>query len=149
MALTINPGAAWRGLLGGRTKERSQMVLVGTEDGRQVSKETSVNRACAVIEETETAYLLDPNNQFKDESDGRWYQWLGERSAVPICPIKPTGISNLTNLMEQIFRENFEATKDYMYQKAQKTSLGQRFVWLISALVVAAIAVFFITAMRK
>lgn len=147
--LTINLGAAWRGLRGGKTQERSQMVLVGTEDGRIVPTETDVRRACSIVEKAESAYLLDSANQFKNKADGRWYQFLGERSVIPICLLKNTPVEDLTALLNHILEEVFETAKDRMYRKARGSELWNRFAWLSSAIVIVALAVFMINTVWK
>jgi hypothetical protein len=87
MAFTIN----FRNIraLFGKTKVRSQMGLMATEDGRLLIVEIPVKRGCAVDDEKISAFLSDAQNLVKDETTGISYQLLGERSCVPICPIKP------------------------------------------------------------
>ena len=87
MAFTIN----FRNIraLFGKTKVRSQMGLMATEDGRLLIVEIPVKRGCAVDDDKISAFLSDAQNLVKDEITGISYQLLGERSCVPICPIKP------------------------------------------------------------
>ena len=144
MNITLNWKDAVRKLIGGKTKERSQLCLIGTEDGRLISIELDVLRACAVDERRESAYLLDASNQAKSRKDGKWYQLLGERSTLPIGLFHETSTKDLKSLVRDIYREAKEATKDKKYREAKENKLWVRFTWLVSMIVVAAIVLVFL-----
>ena len=124
MAFTINFGNIRT--LFGKTKVRSQMSLIATDYGRLLPVEIPVNRdgGCAVDDDKIKAFLLDAENLVKDETTGISYQLLGERSCVPICPIKPreqfkrkhgaadktkTGDIGLWDLMKGVFHDSWVA----------------------------------------
>lgn len=91
----------------GKTKTRSQMGLIGTEDGRLAIREVPVLKGCAADNTVCSAWLLDSANQMQDESTGVWYQLWGERSTIPICPVRETKVKDLEKLMQSIFRESW------------------------------------------
>jgi hypothetical protein len=72
----------------GKTKTRSQMCLVATEDGRLLPVEIPVRKGCAADDDRISAWLIDHENQVKDEITGLWYQIVGERSSAPVCLFK-------------------------------------------------------------
>jgi hypothetical protein len=72
----------------GKTKKRSQMCLVASEDGRLIPVEILVRKGCAVDDEKVSAFLLDADNQVRDEATNLSYQLVGERTCVPICLLK-------------------------------------------------------------
>lgn len=146
MPISINPDfkGATRKLMGGKTKQRSQLCLVGTEDGRLVPPEFDVLRACAVDSSTESAYLLDAGNQFRNRDDGKWYQLIGERSTLPICLLRETPVTDLKKLIEEIFKESKEATKDRKYREAKEGKNWNRFTWLVAMIVCTAMVLVFL-----
>jgi hypothetical protein len=97
-------------LLFGKTKVRSQMLLVATEDGRLVPEETPARKGCAVDDDKLSAFLLDASNLVKDEVSGIAYQLVGERSCAPICLLNP--------------REDFKRKKTFVDGKLQTSEEG-------------------------
>lgn len=81
----------------GKTKTRSQMLLMKTNDGRLVEREVPVMCGCAIDEDLCGGFLIDETNQYQDERTGYWYQLIDEKSTIPICllnkyrvEVKPT-----------------------------------------------------------
>lgn len=101
----------------GKTKQRSQMCLVSTPDGRLMTIEENVQKDCIIDDNRFTAWLLDADNQFKDESTGNWFQFVGEYSSIPICLLKQreqfknkkdtTSANNLQTMIEGIFHNSW------------------------------------------
>lgn len=108
----------------GKTKARSQMCRIGTDDGRIVEVEIPVLKGCAAHDLWCSAWVLDAENQMQDETSGMWFQLLGERSTIPICLITETKIKNLTKLINDIFHESWimdliQAGRDAAKDKAR------------------------------
>lgn len=91
----------------GKTKTRSQMCLIGTDDGRIVDMEILVLKGCTCEDATCNAWLQDASNQFQEESSGKWYQVLSERSTIPICSLSPTKVKDLKKRINEIFHESW------------------------------------------
>ena len=91
----------------GKTKTRSQMCLVGSEDGRIVNMEVAVLKGCAADDAKCSAWLLDSSNLMRDEATGYWYQVLGERSTIPVCLITESKVKDLGKLINDIFHESW------------------------------------------
>lgn len=110
----------------GKTQERSQLCLINTDDGRSIIKEIPVLASAAVNNDTCSGYLVDRDNQFRDELTGRLYQLVDEKSAVPICIIKPANIEGLTALINGIFHHSWTtelASIDREYGKDRQKAL--------------------------
>jgi hypothetical protein len=105
----LNISFNWKALIG-KTKTRSQMCEVFTEDGRIVDLEIPVLKGCVAADDKCSAWLMDPENQVQDESTGIWYQVYGERSTIPMEVIKdlpdPTK-DEYTKLIQKIFHESW------------------------------------------
>jgi hypothetical protein len=69
----------------GKTKVRSQMLSMKTDDGRLVEREVPVLSSCAIDEDLCAGFLIDASNQYQDERSGIWYQIIDEKSTIPIC----------------------------------------------------------------
>lgn len=120
----------------GKTKTRSQMCLVCTEDGRLVPVEIEARKGCMADDDKISAWLMDPDNQVQDPDTGIWYQLIGERTSVPICPIKqrehfkrkktividgeklPESGFDLWDLLKGVFHQSWVADLILLNQKA-------------------------------
>lgn len=108
----------------GKTKTRSQMCLLGTDDGRIIEVELDVLKGCATHDNWCSAWLLDAENQMRDEKTNQWHQILGERSTIPISLIIETKITDLSKLINGIFHESWvmdlvQAGRDAAKEKAK------------------------------
>jgi hypothetical protein len=132
----------YRQASGGRLKERAQLCLIATEDGRLREVELDVTLACIEDQEHELAFLEDHANQFKNRQDDKWYQVLGERSTIPISLIeKRTDDSELETLINGIFERSTESAKSRKYREAKKNKNWDRFVWLTCGVVSVAVVI--------
>jgi len=105
----VNISLNWKALIG-KTKTRSQMCEVFTEDGRMVDIEIPVLKGCVADDEKCSAWLLDPENQVQDEKTGLWYQVIGERSTIPMEVIKDLrdlDDKEYRTLIDKIFHESW------------------------------------------
>jgi hypothetical protein len=128
MAFTVNLKNARQ--IFGKTKARSQMCLVATEDGRLVPVEIPVKKGCAADDERVSAWLLDADNQFKDAATGNQFQIVGERSSIPICLLKQreqfkkkddtTSVNNLQKLIEGVFHNSWVTDLILLNRKAEQ-----------------------------
>jgi len=91
----------------GKTKERSQMCEIFTEDGRIIDVEIKVLKGCAADDNLCSAWLLDADNQMQDELTGLWFQLLGERSTIPIAVREVKKVKDLKELINSIFHESW------------------------------------------
>lgn len=80
----------------GKTKARSQMLLIRTDDGRLVEREVPVLSSCAVDDDLCAGYLVDVSNQYQDETTGVWYQIVDEKSTIPICLLNQARVENIS-----------------------------------------------------
>ena len=140
----MNLGLLKQVFRGNKTKVRSQLCLVGTEDGRLVPKEYDVLRVCCLDMPTETAHILDSSNQVYSVKDKKWYQLIGERSVIPICVFRPTNIKDIRKLINALYLEAKEAVKAKKYREAKENAIWKRFTYMTAALVIAGICVFLI-----
>ena len=137
MELTVN----WRKFLGMK-RSRSQLCLVGTDDGRIVTAELEVPTGCLVQETSGDAFLSDPENQMRSRGDGHWYQILSERSIIPISPVAPISnetIKRLKKLVNRIFHESQEKEKLRVYKAAADEKFKTWIIALVSSAVIVAI----------
>lgn len=91
----------------GKIQERSQMILLFTEDGRIEEKEIAVLQNCAGDAAMKKGWLLDASNQFVEEGTKTFYQLVGERSAIPISVIVESKVKELEKLVKKIFHESW------------------------------------------
>jgi hypothetical protein len=106
------------------------MAEIFTDDGRIVTAEITVLRGCMDDEKTNSAFLLDSDNQFTAE-DGQWTQILGERSTIPISMVKPTEYKKLQEIINKIYHESSESEKLKQYENAKNKETSNRVMWLI------------------
>jgi hypothetical protein len=106
------------------------MAEVFTDDGRIVTTEIPVLRGCMDDEKTGSAFLLDADNQYTDESH-QWTQILGERSTIPISMVKATEYKQLQEIINKIYHESSEGAKLDQYQKAKNGDRWNRIMWLV------------------
>lgn len=114
----------------GKTKARSQMAEIFTDDGRIIVVEIPVLRGCMSDDRTASAFLLDADNQFVNE-DGVWVQVLGERSTIPISLIRETEYKELQSVINQIYHEAAETEKQRQYEKLAENRTWNRIMWLV------------------
>ncbi len=124
---------------GKKTKDRSQLVLCGTNDGRILLKELEAGRVCCIDKGTESAYLIDTPNQFYNPEDKQWYQPIGERSSVPIALLVATNFGDLWTLIQQLFKEAKEACEVRKYREAAVKGFGTYFDILMAMVLVGAL----------
>lgn len=91
----------------GKTKQRSQMSLICTDDGRLVDLEIPVLEGCMAEDTLCHGWVLDTANQLQDEKTGIWYQIVGDRSCIPVCVISDTKITDLEKLVNNIFHNSW------------------------------------------
>lgn len=115
----------------GKRKLRSQMCEMFTDDGRLITVEHDVLRGCIDDAIKAMAFIIDGDNQFMDEQ-GDWVQLLGERSIIPICPVKDSHITDLEKLKDQIFHESHEEAKVEQYKKAAQSAFMDKILWMIT-----------------
>ena len=105
----MNISFNWKALIG-KTKTRSQMCEVFTEDGRIIDMEVPVLKGCAADDDKCSAWLLDPSNQVQDESTLTWFQPIGERSTIPmevINDLPDLDTKEYQKLIDKIFHESW------------------------------------------
>lgn len=92
----------------GKRKERSQMHLIETIDGRLIERELPVSDKCAIFDETKNAFLIDHDNQIKHR--GVQYQIVEERNGVPLGVLvnTPDHEKGILATRENLFEEAFE-----------------------------------------
>ena len=91
----------------GKTKTRSQMGMIGTDDGRLVDIEVPVLKGCMASDNLCAGWVLDADNQFQDEKTGAWFQIVGDRSCIPVCVITKTKVTDLEALVNKIFHNSW------------------------------------------
>ncbi len=140
----------------GKTKARSQMCFIITDDGRDVEREIPVLSSCAVDEDLCSGFLIDASNQYQNEETGDWTQVIDEKSTVPLClrdPSRMEGMvmdkgdknkSQMTTLLQGIFHHSWTtdlATLDREYEKDKQKA----WMYLIFglAVIVCALAISF------
>jgi hypothetical protein len=104
--MPINVSLNWKAIFV-KTKTRSQMCYIFTEDGRKKEIEVPVLKGCCLQEETLSGWVMDATNLVQNEDSKVWYQLLNERSFMPIPAI--TGVpqtQDLKALANQIFKES-------------------------------------------
>ena len=128
----------------GKHKQRSQMCEMFTEDGRILPLEFEVLRSCMDDPVTGMGFLCDSENQFTNES-GEWIQLLGERSMVPLSPIKPSDATDLQELRNKIWHETHEDAKVKQYELAANKDRLNKITTLIA---IPCITILFIYAIQ-
>lgn len=114
----------------GKRKERSQMCEIHTIDGKIVELELDVVRSCAAKPETNTAYLLDAENQYLNEN-GDWTQILWENSLYPVCSVIKREEEDTKRLLLQIYREAKAQAKAEQYKKIDQNKMSA-FIMIVS-----------------
>jgi len=115
----------------GKHKKRSQMCEMFTDDGRIFPVEFEVLRGCMDDTALGMGFLCDSENQFTNEA-GDWVQLLGERSMVPLCPIRPTDSTDLQELRNKIWHETHEDAKVKQYELAANKDRLNKITTLIA-----------------
>lgn len=128
---TLGFGKAAVSVKFGKRKQRSQMCEMFTDDGRLLTVEHDVLRGCIDDSIKGMAFIIDGDNQFLDEQ-GDWVQLLGERSIIPICPVKGSNITDLEKLKDQIYHESHEEAKVEQYKKAEQSEFMNKILWMIT-----------------
>jgi hypothetical protein len=123
---------------GGQFKERAQLTLVATEDGRIVPEEFDVALACIVDDSHELAWLERADCQNRE--DGKWYQAVSERSIVPLTFQGQTvNEAELDTIRDGIYARAVEQAKNRKYREAKQGSAYDRLVWIACTGAVVAI----------
>ena len=122
----------------GKRKERSQMCVLLTEDGRWVEKEYPVANGVIVDEVAGQKWLIMPDNLYLAD-DGNWYQILTEMSQIPLCPRHPSHLTDgendedeLSKISNDLFRVTFEDKKTEQFDKANQSAIWNKMLWAIS-----------------
>lgn len=114
----------------GKSKSRSQMLLIFTEDGRIEERETPVVRSCIADDELSQGWLCNPINESRDESTNISYLAVAERSCIPIPLYKDNQISKLKELLDQIFHDSWMADL-VKVQKANEADKAEARLYLM------------------
>ena len=133
----------------GKTKTRSQMLALYTEDGRVEDVENPVMLGCAASDKLSAGWLLDPANQFQDEESGVWYQLVGERSAIPIDLIKKVDVKDFKHLLEGIFDASAITGLTALWTEAAKDRTQSLIVALLGSSIILATLVLGIGVIRR
>lgn len=130
----------------GKRKERSQMCVLQTKDGRWLDKEYPVGH-CIIDESAGMAWDIADDNLYLGE-DGNWYQILSEESEIPICPRVPHYLADgehddadVINRSNEIFALSFEDKKTEQFLKARQSDMWNRIMW-IAAMICATMMAF-------
>ena len=123
----------------GKRKERSQMCVLLTEDGRWVDKEFPVANGVIVDEIVGQKWLIMPNNLYLAD-DGNWYQILTDMSQIPLCLRNPSHLvgdekentNGLTEISNDLFKVTFEDKKTEQFDKANQSAIWDKMLWCIS-----------------
>lgn len=131
-----------------KTKVRSQMCLIITDDKRIVDREIPVRIGCCVDDALCAGWLLDGTNQMQDEETKNWYQIINDRSTIPVCinnkwtltdEDKTTNTPGLAELINSLFHESWVNDLVTMARDAREES-GKNWMILIFGFAVAVTA---------
>jgi len=124
----------------GKTKTRSQMCEVMTEDGRLELQDLTVYAKDIRADGALASWLIDADNQVKDEDTGHWTQVISERSCAPVDIIvkrdyyedkNGNGRIELWDIIRGIFHENWKVTLLNMHQKENRDKFLMTMAWLL------------------
>jgi len=118
----LNISFNWKALIG-KTKTRSQMCEISTEDGRSEDKEIPVYRGNLRDEALGFAGLISSENQVQDEDTGLWYQLYYERSTIPLDIIKKIDVDDYKKLLEEIFKNSWMEDLRVLDREAAKNKI--------------------------
>lgn len=131
----------------GKSKVRSQMLLLRTDDSRLLHRESPVYSSCAVDDELSSGFLIDRDNQYQDEKTGDWFQIIDEKSTIPICLLNkkrmehhsnnPNEKSEMEKLLAGIFHNSWTMALANLDRQSEK---DKRNNWLYAGFGIAAIA---------
>jgi hypothetical protein len=92
----------------GRKKTRSQLIYDYTDDGRRVVLEPVVLKSCICQDTTCSAWVMDANNQVRDDDTKLWVQLVNDSSIMPIpAVIGESKTKDLEALTHQIFHDSW------------------------------------------
>jgi hypothetical protein len=128
----------------GKRKQRSQMCLIFTDDGKIIERELAVLRGCCDDPEHNAAYLIDHENQYVGQ-DGNSYQIVSERSCIPICMRQKSNITDLKKLMNDISKAASAAARRQPFADSLKDKWGDKLLWVITIPFSAMVAIFIIS----
>lgn len=145
MAVSIPlPQINWRG-----KKERSQMCVIFTSDGREENLELDALHGSIQNSKlaTQDAFILSAENQFFDEDDNTWKQLINEMSGVPICMIKPMEKEEVEKRWGDIFENASVSAMIQKQKEAMQSVIWEKLTWIVSIvfgsfIVIAAIQYF-------
>lgn len=121
----------------GKTKERSQMCIIATDDGRLIDKELPALYSCMADDATAQAWLIDPENQYQGK-DGHWYQAITEKTRVPLALRQASqytgeeGEKILDNLADEIYKLTKERAKARQVERAHEQERLGKITMIIS-----------------
>lgn len=125
----------------GKTKQRSQMCEVFTEDGRILTMELEVLRGCADDPTSKQAFILDSSNQYVNIEDKTWTQPLWEPSTKPLRMINQDNDEDLEKLIDEIYNETWHNTIHDQYENVKKNEMENKIVWVVSLVCTAAVII--------
>jgi hypothetical protein len=133
----------------GKSKKRSQMTEIFTEDGKIMNIELSVSRNCMLDEERGNAFLIDSPEQLPGE-DKNWYQVLWERSGYPVSIVHPENKQpDLEVLLRNIYRETKAHKRDEQFDKSKNNDRMNTYLWIISIICATFIIIAFMEFMKS
>lgn len=104
----------------GKTQVRSQLWLLGTDDGREIEKEIPVASSASIDNATCQGYLIDGDNQYRNEINNHWYQIGDEKSGIPICLLRPEKAQELEGMIDGLFHQSWTQDLAVIDRESQK-----------------------------
>ena len=125
-------------------KQRHIMCKVYTDDLKVKDIELEAKRGCLLDDDREWGFLIDPDDMFRDKTTGVQYQIISEKSIIPICMIHDPVVkeSELGNIIDQLFAEDYEARKQNQFNIAKKNTLADKLVLIVTIFVSAFLVMF-------
>lgn len=131
----------------GKMKTRSQMCRVLTEDGRIELRELVVHAKDIRSDEAMASWLIDADNQVKDEDTKAWLQVITERSCAPLDlfvkrdyhrdKADQSGRTVLWDIIKAIFHENWTVTLLNMHQKENRDKFIMTATYILGFVIAA------------
>lgn len=118
----------------GKRKERSQMCVMFTSDGREENIELDALHGSIQNKKltTQDAFILSAENQFFDEDDSTWKQLINEMSGVPICMIKPMSEDEVNKRWGDIFENASVSAMIQKQKEAFQSVIWEKLTWIVS-----------------
>jgi hypothetical protein len=121
-----------------KKKTRSQMYLIATDDGRSVEREMPVLNGPAYDEILDKGWLIDPDNQFRDEVTGHMYQIAGERSAQPICLVKERKNTGFKGELKDLYQDSVFTEIRNLYKEKTQEKMRQMLLFILGTPIICA-----------